>query len=232
MEHNKPDLQDEISRAINRETRAAWRSWLITIICFLAGSIWIFYSFYEVRTLKGQSAELNRTISEQRKTLDSLQDVRNRIENSIKEREGLANTLESVTGKRRSAVTLALQLQAQKYKFVWGGRKPEQGGFDQSGFIDYILSQPQIGIIDPKRVPNCNFQCLLNYPGFVKTSYLSELNAGDLIFYSEWNLTMLYLTGNKCIGMMYSDNANGEEIQIKDVNFGPNPTFAKLPYPD
>jgi MinD-like ATPase involved in chromosome partitioning or flagellar assembly len=122
-------------------------------------------------------------------------------------------------GTRRLAVLLAFHLKERNIPFVLGGRKPETG-LDLSGFIDYILSQPQIGLI--KNPENCDQQCLMN--SFVKAEKLDELKPGDLIFYENQH-TMMYLGKNKCIGMIYL-----ETIEVKDISDGKAIGYGKVPY--
>jgi cell wall-associated NlpC family hydrolase len=125
-------------------------------------------------------------------------------------------------GKRKQTVQLALDLQARKIPFLMGGRSPERGGLDLSGFIDYLLSQPQISII--KNPENCNQECLKG--ATTPTKALEELKPGDLIFY-DYNYTMMYLGRGKCIGMMFQGT-----IEVKDVNFGEIKGLGKVPYGD
>lgn len=146
------------------------------------------------------------------------------LRNRIREIRGLADSLASIKGKRKFAVDLALDLQERNFKFVMGGRKPEDGGFDLSGFIDYILSRPEIGIV--KNPANCNQSCLMNDVGIIKSSALSELRPGDLIFY-EGERTMMYLGKDKCIGMLYQG-----KIETEDVHFMRIIGYGKVTYGD
>jgi cellulose biosynthesis protein BcsQ len=126
-----------------------------------------------------------------------------------------------LSGTRRLAVLLAFHLKERNIPFVMGGRKPETG-LDLSGFIDYILSQPQIAVIkDPE---NCDQQCLIN--NTTKVAGLNELRPGDLIFYENQH-TMMYLGNNKCIGMIYQ-----ETIEVKDISDGKAIGYGKVPYGD
>src|SRR4051794_32688720 len=54
---------------------------------------------------------------------------------SALDRQALISTL---TGHRRDAVTLALQLYDQHIPFKWGGKTPEDG-LDTSGYVAYVL---------------------------------------------------------------------------------------------
>ncbi|MEK6282535.1 MAG: NlpC/P60 family protein [Acidobacteriota bacterium] len=226
MEYNNADLQDEISRAISRENRAARRSWLIAIVCFLIGALWIAYSFNQVRRLNDKTRLLEANMSRLNEEIRKKEEEKKAVEDSLQQIRGIVNSFKNLTGKRKQAVDLALNLKEDGYGFVPGGRKREDGGFDMSGFIDYILKET--GVMKPVDVPNCNLACLKSYPGVTRVASRSELKPGDLIFYRpDWNQTMLYLGGNIAIGMMWKG-----KIEVREINFGPDPVYAKVAYPD
>lgn len=221
-------LRSEILQALAKERRTYLRSWLFTGISLIAGGLWIFYSYQQVARLNNERIELEHTIARLTNDIEEQNSEKMRIENLIRQRKvslGSLEALVSLTGKRKLAINLAYDLQSRGYPFVMGGRKPEDGGFDLSGFIDYVLSRPEIGIIRQSDVPNCNIDCLRRYPGITEVSTLAQLQPGDLIFYPKWNQTMLYLGGTNCIGMMYMGT-----IEIRDVNFGPDPIYSKVTY--
>jgi hypothetical protein len=156
----------------------------------------------ELEQLNKRKADLQQPLSE-----ISLRDFRNNLPE----------------GQRKQAILMALELQTKRIPYKTGGRKPEDG-LDLSGYIGYILSQPQIGIV--KHLTLCNQPCLMNDSGITKASTLSELTTGDLIFY-QYQHTMMYLGGGKCLGMIYL-----ETIEVQGVDFLEAIGYGKVPYAD
>lgn len=224
METTKGDIANEISKAIAREKRVSKFTSILTLVCLLLGLLWILYSFNEVGKLKAQSVRLRDEIENLENEKGKLEDEKKQLNETIRQIRGLAVSLASITGQRKKAVDMALDLQERNIPYKYGGRKPEDGGFDQSGFLDYILSQPELNIVrDPV---NCNQPCLMNRSGITKATTLAELKPGDIIFY-EVDHTMMYLGEGRCIGMVY-----GARIEIKDVHFARIIGYGKVPYQD
>lgn len=161
-------------------------------------------------------------------TSDELNILRQRNKELLESKDTL-NAIRFFEGKRGLAVQLAYNLKEKNIPFAPGGRNPETG-FDTSGFIDHILSQPEIGLI--RNVSLCDQQCLMRLATPAAT--LSELRPGDLIYY-EYSQTMMYLGNGKCIGMMFkgANDTNGT-IEIKDVDFAQKIgiMYGKVPYDD
>lgn len=146
------------------------------------------------------------------------------LEQRIKKLGILAESLGALKGKRKKAVELALDLQRRSIEFKWAGRKPEDGGLDLSGFIDYILSQPEINIV--RNPLDCGQSCLINDSGITKASSLSDLKPGDLIFYND-NHTMMYLGSEECIGMIWQG-----KVETRAVEYSKILQYGRVPYGD
>ncbi|WP_240416526.1 bifunctional lytic transglycosylase/C40 family peptidase [Paenibacillus periandrae] len=90
--------------------------------------------------------------------------------------------------------------------YVWGGRKPEQGGFDCSGLIEYTFNQFGINL-------NGNAETQYN-----KTAAVTEAQAlpGDLVFWSTYKKEPshvgMYLGNNKFI------NSNDSGLVISPMD--------------
>jgi cell division protein FtsB len=198
---------------------------LTSVVLMLAGGAIIVGSLvYSITRLR----PLERQLAHKQDEIQKAEAKITEINRNIVELNERINNLKGITqallpdGKRRQAIILALDLKERNIQFKMGGRQPEEG-FDLSGFIVYILSQPQIGII--KNPTLCDQPCLMNNSGIIKAATLAELKPGDLIFY-EYNHTMMYLGGEKCIGMIYE-----KTIEIRDVHFGWKILgYGKVPY--
>ena len=102
----------------------------------------------------------------------------------------------SISGKRKEAIELALKFRKQGIPFKWGGKKPEEG-FDSSGFIAFILNK--VGIITNPEI---------YWSGKLREDFSNDKNdlnllPGDLIFESN-RACWFYLNDKYSIGMIPS----------------------------
>jgi cellulose biosynthesis protein BcsQ len=169
--------------------------------------------------LDQELAKLNNEISKNQKDLETLRQQQ-LFEQQVAQ---LKQIRDALSGKRRQAVSIALDLMDRHIPYSTGGRRPEDG-LDLSGFIDYILSQPLIGVV--KDPINCNQDCLMKRSAIRSAASLDDLKAGDLIFY-EYEHTMMYVGNDSCIGMIYN-----ETVEIKDVQFMKIIGYGSVPYGD
>lgn len=194
------------------------------VVLALLGSVgWLAFSFYEVMTFRKETYQLQGKNSELERERDQLIEQKNDLKSEIDRLKGIRDALVP-EGKRREAIKLALDLQDRRIEYKPSGKKPEDGGLDLSGFITYVLSQPNIRLVEHPGY--CAQDCLMNRSGITKASSLSELKQGDLIFY-DLDITMMYLGNNKCIGMLWDQG-----IQVRDVYFGKIRGYGKVPYGD
>jgi hypothetical protein len=146
--------KEEGDLAIRREKRAMTLSLVITLLAATAGIAWIVYAFRQVTTLQVQKQQLKEEI----RVLDEERDFR--LKRRLKELPDLSDSIESVHGVRRRVVDIALDLEQNRIPYKYGGRSLERnGGFDTSGFIDHIFSQPNVGLV--KNIWNCDQPCLM-----------------------------------------------------------------------
>lgn len=97
--------------------------------------------------------------------------------------------LKDITGRRREAVALALELLDKRVPYKWGGKTVN--GFDGSGFAAYVLSR--VGVIkNPETY----------WSGRLRATFHSTapLQPGDLIFYQDGSC-FIYLGNDEAIGM-------------------------------
>jgi MinD-like ATPase involved in chromosome partitioning or flagellar assembly len=174
----------------------------------------------QIATTGAQQRQLEADLARLRTELAQAQQEQ-LFEQEVAQLKQIRDALPS--NKRRQAVTIALDLLDRHIPFVMGGRRPESG-FDLSGFIDYILSQPSINIV--KTPTLCNQDCLMNKSGITPGTTLDDLRPGDLIFY-EYEQTMMYVGNDRCLGMIYQ-----ETIEIKDVRSAKIIGYGKVPYGD
>ena len=62
MEDQNFQLEELVTKAAANHRRAFRRSMIFSVFALLAGGIWLFYSFNEVKTLEVRSSELRREI--------------------------------------------------------------------------------------------------------------------------------------------------------------------------
>jgi cell wall-associated NlpC family hydrolase len=80
----------------------------------------------------------------------------------------------SISTKQRAVVATAESL-VGKYPYVWGGHSPADGGFDCSGFIEYVYKQN--GITLPREAHD---------QAYVGTPVpANQLQPGDLVFFKN-----------------------------------------------
>lgn len=225
MSDNNPSLLDELRSSLTSFQQLR-HSAVTSIILMLIGVAIIvgsfIYSVTRLRPLERQIKEKEARVEELDRTIDALDKKKNELNEQLDYFYEAAN----LSGKRRQALLLTLALQNKNIPFTMGGRSPETG-FDLSGFILYILSRPEIGIIKQSDVPYCNQPCLMLKTKAINASTIPpDLKPGDLIFY-DYNSTMMYLGNNKCRGMIYEG-----KIETKDVDFWPIIGYSKMPYGD
>lgn len=224
MSDNNQTTLNELRQSLE-SVRQLRHSALASVVLMLIGVAIVIgsliYSLTRLRPLERQIAQKQYEIQKSEERVTELNRNITELNEKINDLKGISEAL-LPEGIRRQAIILALDLKERNFPFKMGGRKPEDGGFDLSGFIDYILSQPKIGII--KDPANCNQSCLMNRSSIMKATTLGELMPGDLIFY-EWEHTMMYLGGEKCIGMIYQGG-----IEIKDIRFMKIIGYGKVPY--
>jgi hypothetical protein len=117
----------------------------------------------------------------------------------------------SITGKRRAALTAALELKQAKVPFRWGGRKKEDG-VDSVGFAALALADGGM-LLRPDVLTSKGLQNLLN----VKTE--GEPQPGDILFFDS-GIVMLYLGGDNAVGMLPEGAVTkGGVIKGKGIGF-------------
>jgi hypothetical protein len=179
----------------------------------------------QVKQKENDKIRLEQEIQEKNSEINALKERINKL-------RGLGDSLDSAHGKRKAALNLALELMDEGIPFKATGRTKE-GGFDNSGFIDYILASPDVRL--PLDVGLCNQACLMKLTSPAQT--LGDLQPGDLIFY-ETDQTLMYLGMEKKsgkeqgIGMVFYGTPG--KIQIVDVTFAKlrSPSYGKVPYGD
>ena len=163
-------------------------------------------NLYDEKNHTNEVKILMNFVSELRTSFEVLIDINTRLRNELGE-VGKKITIQtkaveeikiltSISDKRREVIKLAFDLQKKDIIFKWGGKNPEEG-FDSSSFIAYILSRANI-IQKPETYWSGRLRSEF---GSKKFSSESELQIGDILFY-EAGVCMLYLGGNRCIGML------------------------------
>lgn len=91
-------------------------------------------------------------------------------------------------------VANAYQLLGQGYRYIWGSSDPSNGGFDCSGFTQYIFRLAGYPISRTTWTQSDEIKAKGNW----KTS-TSQLVAGDLVFFDNCNHVGIYVGGDQFI---------------------------------
>lgn len=91
-------------------------------------------------------------------------------------------------------VANAYQLLGQGYRYIWGSSDPSNGGFDCSGFTQYIFRLAGYPISRTTWTQSDEIKAKGNW----KTS-TSQLVAGDLVFFDKCNHVGIYVGGDQFI---------------------------------
>ena len=91
-------------------------------------------------------------------------------------------------------VAIAYQLLGQGYRYIWGSSDPSNGGFDCSGFTQYIFRLAGYPISRTTWTQSDEIKAKGNW----KTS-TSQLVAGDLVFFDNCNHVGIYVGGDQFI---------------------------------
>lgn len=91
-------------------------------------------------------------------------------------------------------VANAYQLLGQGYRYIWGSSDPSNGGFDCSGFTQYIFRLAGYPITRTTWTQSDEIKAKGNW----KTS-TSQLVAGDLVFFDNCNHVGIYVGGDQFI---------------------------------
>lgn len=91
-------------------------------------------------------------------------------------------------------VANAFQLLGQGYRYIWGSSDPSNGGFDCSGFTQYIFRLAGYPISRTTWTQSDEIKAKGNW----KTS-TSQLVAGDLVFFDNCNHVGIYVGGDQFI---------------------------------
>ena len=126
------------------------------------------------------------------------------------------------------------------YRYVYGGKSPSDGGFDCSGFVQYVYKQFGINL------PRTTYDQINSG---IKITNKSALQEGDLVFYFDNNgipqHVMLYSGNGKVIeaqqpGTLINENSywrwQGQAVRILDnksnVTTSPTPNPTPTPNPN
>lgn len=96
--------------------------------------------------------------------------------------------------KTGGPVANAYQLLGQGYRYIWGSSDPSNGGFDCSGFTQYIFRLAGYPISRTTWTQSDEIKAKGNW----KTS-TSQLVAGDLVFFDNCNHVGIYVGGDQFI---------------------------------
>jgi cell wall-associated NlpC family hydrolase len=201
-------------------------------------------SYAQVRSFRNEVYELegqkNKLESRKKELESQVADLEGQQKGFTKEVYGNAGTPSIVKefdkrkildpmpeGKRKDALKLAFELYEKNppIPFKWGGKSLDDGGFDTSGYVAYVLSN--VGVLS---APEKYYSGLLLKTFGTKDD--TNLQPGDLIF-MEPSQVALYLDERHCIGIIPGGNGITESggIFISDNEFGLKRTgYGKVNY--
>jgi hypothetical protein len=216
MIDDQEQFKARLAEIAEREKRAVKRSLWLTAIPIVIGLIWLLGSYIGVRKLDIEKEKLDQQIQASKKEF-----VPNNIPPTSVSTLEKEKILSPLSGGRRKALELAWQLYEQKPQlpFLWGGKKPDDGGFDTSGFVAYILANA--GALTQ---PETYYSGALKHKFAADVNSAAELQPGDLVF-EENKACWIVLDHNHVIGMI------PQGIVIADPStLGSNVSYGRVPY--
>jgi hypothetical protein len=207
---NLHEIEAKLAEIVRREKQAQQRAIVLSGIPILVGLVWIAISYVVVANLERKREALQREVDAATKEMYGDVPKKDLGPSDIRQQ-----TLARVPpGDRRRALELAFQLYDQQLPFMWGGKKPAQGGLDTSGYVAYVLNQ--VGVLNH---PETYYSGLLRAT-FDREIESSKLKPGDLIF-EENNACWFALVDNYAIGMV------PQGIVIANTNAFSSPTIGR-----
>lgn len=198
---NQDQFEAKLAKIAERERRAQKRALWLTAIPIVIGLLWLLISYIGVSRFEARKKVLQSQITDLGHQLDSAtkEQFPVGVQSAPLSTLNKEEILKRVSGNRRKALESAWSFYEHhpQFPFKWGGKKPEDGGFDSSGYVAYYLADAGV-IVHPE---NYYSGALRAKFGVADASGAVELQAGDLVF-EENKACWFVLDSNHILGMV------------------------------